>query len=153
MDSVTTIVPVEPHEIKCGKCGLVLARAYGTREDAEQRAMEDGYGVPGQWECDGCAEKRRNPRQDYTLTEAWAEDHMAPDGVFIRIRKARKPRACGPQCMIRPGQEYVEQVIAPWVLVADDVDDEGRPIGSPNGEWTKIAFHRYGDEHNTDRKE
>lgn len=42
---------------------------------------------------------------------------------------------------ILPGERYIDEVIPPWQIIVDDVDDDGRPIGSPNGEWTHNRFH------------
>jgi hypothetical protein len=71
---------------------------------------------------------------------------------FTKVRTARVEHDCHPGCVIKPGERYVDEVIPPWVLVQDDVDDEGRPRGCPNGEWTRFARHatHLGFPHNRD---
>lgn len=147
---MTVPVQVGGWTVHCGDCDHLLIRSRYSQEAADEQAMEAGFGISGQWLCDGCAEKKRNPRGDYCLTEGWA---YANSYDWSKVTTARKPHQCQRNCIIRPGQQYIETVIPPWAMIADDVDEEGRTIGSRNGEWTRTAFHRYADEHNTDGKE
>lgn len=149
----TPIVEVGGYTVHCDDCGHLLTRSKVSQESADEQAMEAGFGIPGNWLCDACAEKKRNPRGDYCLTENWAYDNSSQyDGVSLTIQTARKSHTCShrPYCTIRPGQEYIRQTVAPWTMVADDVDDEGRTIGARNDEWSVAKYHRYADEHNTD---
>lgn len=151
---MTKPIEVGAFIISCGDCGRALTRSRYTQDEADQDAMEKGYGVPGEWRCDDCQEKHRNPRGDYLLTEEYAYDHSNVAGVEVETRRARTPHPCNRHrnCQIRPGQQYIRQTVAPWVMVADDVDDEGRTIGSRNNEWSVSSWHRYSDEANEDRK-
>lgn len=67
-----------------------------------------------------------------------------PDGMYYANRIARKEYPCSLRkgCVIKPGDEYTDELHAPWLLVADDVDDDGRPTGAPLGEWVHIRSHR-----------
>ena len=71
----------------------------------------------------------------------WEDVHYC--SAEYKVRKARKERPCAScEHPIEPGQRYVHIVWAfPWTLIADDVDDEGRPVGSPAGEWIVSNVH------------
>lgn len=143
------------HDILCGTCGRRITYAYGTAEDAADQAYQMAASRPnGVWECEACGDKRLNPRGDYCLTESWAYDNYHPAGVTVEILTARKTHPCSRHrdCEIKPGHVYIRQTVAPWVMVADDVDEEGRTIGSRNGEWSVSKWHRYDDDANEDRK-
>lgn len=67
-------------------------------------------------------------------------------GAFYETQKAAKPRPCGysrsTNCGgIKTGEYYEREAVPPWVPIIDDVDDEGRPVGSPSGEWQVVAYH------------
>lgn len=72
----------------------------------------------------------------------WDEVHYG--AVYYAIRTSAKQRPCdGCEHDIVPGQKYLHIVWNfPWTLIADDVDDEGRTIGSPAGEFTTSNVHR-----------
>lgn len=59
--------------------------------------------------------------------------------VIVRLRKAKKAHKCAykPECMIMPGQEYVEETTPPWTRVMDDPDFPP----SPTGEWWHTRYH------------
>lgn len=62
--------------------------------------------------------------------------------MFETIRLAAREYPCSyGNDKILPSERYIDQVIPPWQLIVDDVDDEGRPVGSPSGEWTHNRFH------------
>lgn len=61
-----------------------------------------------------------------------------------RLHRASKEHGMCRICRkpVEAGQYYVRSVMyAPWVLIADDVDDEGRPTGGPAGEWGVSKDH------------
>lgn len=71
----------------------------------------------------------------------WEDLHYG--SVEHRTHVSRKVRPCD-VCDrdIEPGDRYVHIVWTfPWTLVADDVDDEGRPTGGPAGEWLVSNAH------------
>jgi hypothetical protein len=63
--------------------------------------------------------------------------------VEVRHPRARKQHEC--VCCDRPievGERYLFVVwAAPWTLIADDVDEDGRPCGSPSGQWDTSKVH------------
>lgn len=64
--------------------------------------------------------------------------------IDYAIHTARKGHGACRDCKedITAGQQYVRVVwYAPWTLIADDVDDEGRPTGGPAGEWGVTKEH------------
>lgn len=150
------------YDVSCPSCGTLIGWSYNSQLDAEDNAWETGEGVNdsrfGGWRCMTCYEKEiqklTNPRDDYCLTEEYAYDTSVSHlpGVTLTIQTARKTHSCShrPYCQIRPGQVYIRQSVAPWTMIADDVDEEGRTIGAPNGEWSIAKYHRFGDEHNQD---
>lgn len=78
---------------------------------------------------------KRKPHWDWFDIHACAVDY--------KVRTARKQRECD-SCddPIEVGQRYVHVVWNfPWTMIADDVDDEGRVVGSPAGEWTTVDIH------------
>lgn len=55
---------------------------------------------------------------------------------------ARIPHTCECGDTIEVGERYLRVVWAyPWTMIADDVDDEGRPLGSPASEWIVSLLH------------
>jgi len=42
---------------------------------------------------------------------------------------------------IKPGERYVDEVMTPWERVVVDVDDDGRPLAEPSGQWTHVRYH------------
>lgn len=70
---------------------------------------------------------------------------MEPDGVFYARRIARKEYPCSVRegCTIKPGEEYVDQVTAPWTMMVDDVTDDGRPTGPLLGHWERSRYHAH----------
>lgn len=85
-----------------------------------------------------------------TLSDPFTGEPPAP-GMIVKVRTARVEHDCNLAmgCVIHPGERYVDSVIPPWVLVADDVDDEGRSVGAPCGEWYRSRYHANG-QHNRD---
>jgi len=62
--------------------------------------------------------------------------------TLTATRVAAKEHPCtGCHNKIEPGQRYVDIVLPPWAMIYDDVDDEGRPVGSPSGEWSHSRWH------------
>ena len=65
----------------------------------------------------------------------------------VIVHKARVAHECaGVRCkregrMISPGESYMKITTKPWTLIADDVDEDGRTVGSPAGEWSHMNFH------------
>lgn len=70
---------------------------------------------------------------------------MEPDGAMYAIRTARKEHPCAARkgCTILPGEKYVDQVTAPWTMIIDDVDDDGRPRGDILGHWERSRYHEH----------
>lgn len=75
------------------------------------------------------------------VSVSWTDLHYS--AVDFRTRTARTAKPCGAcEDEIEPGQRYVHIVWTfPWTLIADDVDDEGRPCGGPAGEWSTDNVH------------
>lgn len=48
----------------------------------------------------------------------------------------------GKDCVIKKGDIYVEETLAPWLNVLDDVDDEGHAIGAVLGRWEHWRYHQ-----------
>jgi len=65
--------------------------------------------------------------------------------IDTKIRTARKVHRCEAYARephdILPGERYIDEVLAPWTIVADDVDDDGRTIGAPHGSWEHFRRH------------
>lgn len=58
------------------------------------------------------------------------------------VRTAAKEHKCvGCPEPITPGTRYYDVVTAPWAIMIDDVDDDGRPIGSRLDTWEHDRFH------------
>lgn len=60
-----------------------------------------------------------------------------------KVHRANREHKCN-KChqSIQPGQYYARIVsYAPWTMLLDDVDGDGRPIGSPAGEWGISKCH------------
>lgn len=66
------------------------------------------------------------------------------------FHRARKQHRCNgaAHCFILPGEQYEKITVFPWTTVIDDVDDEGRPSGSPAGQF---ITERYCVEHSAER--
>ena len=77
----------------------------------------------------------------HKVSHSWTDLHcFAAD---FRIRTARTEHVCA-SCPepIKPGDRYAHVVWTfPWTLIADDVDDEGRPCGGPAGEFSVSDIH------------
>jgi hypothetical protein len=60
-------------------------------------------------------------------------------------RTARKTHTCavpqGCDGTIRPGEDYFDEVSAPWTRIADDVSDEGVTLYTTLGEWCHSRTH------------
>lgn len=75
---------------------------------------------------------------------------MEPDGAMYARRIARKEHPCTTKkgCTIKPGEAYVDYVIAPWTMIVDDVNDDGQPTGDLSGKWERFRYH---ERHESDR--
>lgn len=64
--------------------------------------------------------------------------------MFHEVRRAKKQHKCsyGTNCTIEPGDIYCDDIITPWDMIADDVDDEGRTISSPSEGWEHNRYHQ-----------
>jgi hypothetical protein len=83
------------------------------------------------------------PQAPRRALRGWTWEDLHYGSVEHRVHVSRKERPCDtcPEPIL-PGQRYVHVVWTfPWTLVADDVDDEGRAIGSPAGEWATANVH------------
>lgn len=147
MDTATTTVILCGTNPSTGRgCGLELAKSPD-RETAIQLAYEAGYGThEGHFECDQCFEKRTNPKGDIARDEDFGYERNY--GIEINFRTARTSHTCMSHayCTIKPGQEYVEYVTPPWVMISDDPEGPGYR----NGEFTRSRMHRYRVDHNED---
>lgn len=56
-------------------------------------------------------------------------------------RVARKEHHCIRGDTIEPGEHYADEAYPPWTQIADDVDDDGRPVGGPSGIWWHDRMH------------
>ena len=78
----------------------------------------------------------------HKATISWEDIHYYAADYAIRVAHTPKDCACCDQ-EIQPGDRYVHIIWTfPWTMVADDVDDEGRPTGGPAGEWMVANVHR-----------
>lgn len=64
-------------------------------------------------------------------------------GLTTTTRVARKQWHClyGGHAILE-GERYVEESLAPWALIGDDVDDDtGATIYREAGEWSHARWH------------
>lgn len=72
---------------------------------------------------------------------SWGDIHYSAVEVRSHVARTEKECAACPEPIL-PGQRYAHIVWTfPWTQIADDVDDEGRAIGSPAGEWLTSNTH------------
>lgn len=61
---------------------------------------------------------------------------------MIVHRTARKKHPCAfGSHSINPGDHYVDEVLAPWTMIGDDLDDEGRTVYSRHDRWDHVRYH------------
>jgi len=77
----------------------------------------------------------------HKVSVTWEQLHYG--AAEHRVHRARKQHTCAScEHPIEVGQRYVHIVWTfPWTMVADDVDDEGRPTGGPAGAWDVSDVH------------
>lgn len=62
--------------------------------------------------------------------------------TFSVTRTARKTHKCA-ICRneIEPGMRYVDEVMPPWIIIRDDPESFGAPLG----EWERSRYHMVGE--------